>query len=865
MIELKTDEKLKIGEYLSIELIKGKNIEFFKDGVNIGTAKITNPEIFKNRKLKGVVREKVKNGYNISIVRFADLHRHSGYSLLDGASKVEDMAKLTEYAGALTDHGNMFGFLEYYKAMKKEGKQPIIGFEAYAETIDNEKNSNHLVLLTKNETGYKNLIKLTSMSYENFYMKPHVSYEMLKEHNEGIIALSACLGGEIPQLINKGDYEKAKKVANEYKNIFGEDFYIEIQRHNMGEEEDRVNEGLIKLARELQIKLVATTDSHYSYKEDKEFHEMLLALQTGRTMSDPKRMEFQGDGYHIHTPDEMDVKFKDLPEALDNTLEIAEKCSGFELELNKIYMPEFEVPEEHTQESYFEHLVWEGFKDRFEGKPEYTDEIYKERLKYEISVIEQMGYASYFLIVWDFINYAKTNGIMVGPGRGSAAGSLVSYCLHITDLDPIPYGLLFERFLNPERVSMPDIDIDFCFERREEVIEYVQDKYGEEAVSGIVTFGTFAARSAVRDIVRVNDMPYSVGDRIAKAIPLKPGMTIKNALEENPELKQMYETEDETKRILDLAMKIEGLPRHSSKHACGVVISDGPVFEHLPEFMAGSGKNKKERTSQVTMTEVEELGLLKMDFLGLKTMTVIGKTIESINKNTGANIEYLDIPHNDPYVYKYISKGQSHGVFQLESSGMRSLMGELFFDIDDRIKKIEKKYKKKGFKDIEKNKESEAYLKEMEKLGQEMFERLIAGISLYRPGPMDYLPNYLEGMKNPKNIRYLTPELKPILEATYGTIVYQEQVMQIVQSLAGYSLGRADLVRRAMGKKKNEVMREEKDYFINGKLNEDGSIDVPGCVRNGISKKIAEEIWEQMADFSKYAFNKSHKLCGIIW
>lgn len=856
MYKIVTDEKLRVGEYLSVELVDD-NVVFFKEGRRLDVKTAVNPQIFKNRKLKAVVREKTKTGYNVSIVRFADLHRHSGYSLLDGASKTKDLAELTEYAGALTDHGNMFGFLEYYKAMKKEGKQPILGFEAYAETIEGEKKGNHLVLLAKNEVGYKNLIKLTSLAFENFYRYPHVSYKMLEEHSEGLIVLSGCLGGEIPRAINKGDYEKAKKIAQEFKKIFKDNFYIEIQRHNIGEEEERVNKGLIQLSKEMNIKLVATTDSHYSRVEDREFHEMLLALQTGRTMSDSDRIQFGGDGYHIHTPDEMDIKFKDLPEALDNTLEIAEKCSEFQLNLGEIYLPKFNVPEGHTEESYFEELVYEGFKDRFGDKEEYNSEIYKNRLKYEIGIIKEMGYCSYFLIVWDFINFAKTNDIMVGPGRGSAAGSLVSYCLHITDLDPIPYGLLFERFLNPERVSMPDIDIDFCFERREEVIEYVKNKYGEEAVSGIVTFGTFAARGAVRDIARVNNYPYHVGDRIAKAIPLKPGMTIKDALDENPELKNMYETEEVTRMILDTAMKVEGLPRHSSRHACGVVISDGPVENYLPEFLAGEGNNK-ERTSQVTMTEVEELGLLKMDFLGLKTMTVIGKTIESINKNTNNNIRYLDIPHNDPYVYRDISKGYSHGVFQLESPGMRSLMIELFFDVDSKIKELEKKYKVKGFNNPQGKGDKEAFISEMKGFGQELFERLIAGVSLYRPGPMDYLPNYLEGMRNPENIIYLTPELEPILEATYGTIVYQEQVMQIVQSLAGYSLGRADLVRRAMGKKKDEIMKEEKDYFINGKLNEDGTIDVPGCVRNGISKEIAEEIWEQMADFSKYAFNKSH-------
>jgi len=857
---LETKETFKIGEYLSAEL-SGNIIIFSKDGKEIGRTEAEDTKIFKNRKLKGVVREKAQKGYKISIVRFADLHRHSGYSLLDGICKIEDLANLTEYVGALTDHGNMFGFLEYYKAMKKVGKQPIIGFEAYSETIDREKKGNHLILLAQNKTGYENLIKLTSIAYENFHIKPHVSYEMLQKYSEGIICLSACIGGEVPQAIIKGNYNKAKQIVQKYKSIFGNNYYLEIQRHGIGIEEDKANEGLLKLSKEFNIKVVATTDSHYSYKEDEEIHEMLLALQTGRTLSDPKRMRFKGSGYHIHTPDEMDEKFKDIPEALDNTLEIAEKCSNFELKLGKIHLPKFDIPKEYKNtKDYFEHLVYEGFKDRFQGKEEFNNPVYKNRLEHEIKIIEQMGYPAYFLIVWDFINYAKQNKIMVGPGRGSAVGSLAAYCLNITDLDPIPYGLLFERFLNPERVTMPDIDVDFCYERREEVINYVKKKYGEKAVSRIVTFGTFAARGAIRDIARINDYPYSLGDKIARTIPPKPGITIEKALEENPELKEMYDSERDVKKIVDIAKKIEGIPRHSSTHACGLVVAPGPVNNYLPEFLSvdRNHKDKMDRTAQVTMTEVEELGLLKMDFLGLKTMTTIGEAIKSINRNTKENIKYEDIPHDDPYVYREISKGNSQAVFQLESPGMRTFMKELYPDVDKKIKSLEKKHKVKGFKNPTGKGDKKAFIFEMKKLGQELFERLIAGIALYRPGPLDYIPNYLKGMENPDKIEYLTPKLEPILKSTYGTIVYQEQVMQIVQSLAGYSLGRADLVRRAMGKKKVKVMEEEKEYFINGRLNKDGTIDVPGCIRNGISKEIAEEIWEQMVDFAKYAFNKSH-------
>lgn len=857
MYKFKSNMDLKVKDYLDVKLV-GENVIFIKEGKEVGRATAIDAKIFKKRKLKAKVTKKNKdNEYNVDVARFVFLHQHTGYSLLDGAAKIKDLVKALRIAGAITDHGTMSGFFHFYKEMLKQGKQPIVGFEAYVETITGEKKSNHLVLLAKNQIGYKNLIKLTSLAYENFYKKPHVSFEMLEKYSDGLIVLSGCLGGEIPRAINKGNYELAKEIAEKYLDLFGDDYYIEIQNHHIGEEEDRVNEGLIKLAREMNIKLVATTDNHYVNKEDKDIHEILLALQTGRTLSDEKRMRFQGDGYHVETDDEIDERFKHIPEALDNTLEIAEKCSGFELELGEIYLPKFDVPEGHTEASYFEYLTHKGFEDRFKGREEFDNPVYKKRLQHEINTIEQMGYSAYFLIVWDFIDYAKRNGIMVGPGRGSAAGSLVSFCLHITDIDPIPYGLLFERFLNPERVSMPDIDVDFCFERREEVIQYVQEKYGEEAVSGIVTFGTFAARGTVRDVARVLDCPYSTGDKIAKSIPDKVGMTIADALIENPELKAMYDNEQIVKKVIDTAMKLEGLPRHSSKHACGVIISDGPVDQYLPEFMAGK-KDEKSRTSQVTMSEVEELGLLKMDFLGLKTMSIIGRAIESINKNTGGNLKYLEIPFNDPYVYNEISKGKSYAVFQLESPGMRSFMTDLYSDVENKIKTIESKHKVKGFNNPEGKGDKEAFMSEMKVFGQELFERLIAGVSLYRPGPMDYLPNYLKGMKNPDEIVYLTPMLEDILEPTYGTIVYQEQVMTIVQNLAGYSLGRADLVRRAMGKKELDVMRKEKEYFIDGKLNDDGSIDVPGCVRNGIPRQVAAEIWEQMSDFSKYAFNKSH-------
>lgn len=615
MMKVQFEQSFKIGTYLDVFLKKGDNTlaEVFYDGKVIAEIPIKNASIFNNRKLKVVVKDVGYKYHTLQLVRFADLHRHSGYSLLDGATKIDDMAEKTEYVGALTDHGNMYGFLAYYKKMKSLGKQPILGFEAYAENIEGMKKGNHLLLLAKNEKGYKNLIKLTSMAYENFYNKPHVKYEWLERYNEGIIALSACLGGEIPQLIIASKLDKAKEVIEKFISIYGDDFYLEIQNHNMGYEEELVNKHLIQLSKEMGVKLVATTDSHYTHKEDKGTHEILLCMQTGKTLNDPSRMKFSGDGYHIHTADDMDERFSFIPEAIDNTLEIAEKCSKFELQLGKIYMPKFEIPEGETENSLFEKLAWEGFDKRFEDQEQLKDSVYIDRMKHEISTIQNMGFSAYFLIVADFIGYAKKNGIMVGPGRGSAVGSLVSYALGIIDLDPIPYDLLFERFLNPERVSMPDIDIDFCFERRDEVIDYVKNKYGEHSVSKIITFGTLAARSVVRDVARVQEYPYSLGDRIAKSIPMEIGMTLDKALEMNPDLKAAYYNEVDVRKVIDEAKKLEGLPRHASMHACGVIISDGPVDNYLPETLMGDDKTGKERTSQVVMTEVEELGLLKMD------------------------------------------------------------------------------------------------------------------------------------------------------------------------------------------------------------------------------------------------------------
>ncbi|WCF11449.1 DNA polymerase III subunit alpha (plasmid) [Paenibacillus thiaminolyticus] len=832
-----------VGDFLDAEL-KGGLISLIKNKKKIGEYPAESAiHSFKNRKkLKAYVHEINGKTATVQIVRWADLHRHSGYSLLDGASHIKDLVDKTEFAGAISDHGVMFGVLEYYKQMNAMRKRPIIGFEAYMETLDGEKLGNHTLLLAKNLVGFKNLMKLTSYSYDNFYRKPHISYALLREYSDGIIATSACIGNEIPQRILKGDYEGAKRVALEMIDIFGrEDFYIEIQRHGF-QEEVLCNAQLTKLAKELDLKIVAGIDSHYTNLEDAKDHEILLCIQTGKKMTDEDRMQFSGTGYHIHSADEVEELFKDLPEALDNTLEIAEKCN-LELELGKIFMPAFECPKGYTESTYFEHLVWKGFDERFAGS-EKDCELYRSRVQYEINTIKKMGFEGYFLIVWDFIDWAKKQSIYVGPGRGSVVGSLVAYCMKITDLDPIPYGLLFERFLNPERVTMPDIDVDFQDDRRNEVIDYVCNKYGTEAVSKIITFGKMKARAGVRDIARALNLPYSLGDKIAKSIPEHPNMTLQKAFKESIEFSRLYNSDPEIKRVVDIAMKFEGLPRHASQHACGVIIAPSAINNYLPEIlMENKETGEKERTSQFVMTEVEECGLLKMDFLGLRTMSVIEKTVSYVNegyrKEGKAPLRYEDIPLNDKRVYMDIAKGESYGVFQLESPGMRSFMKELYVDASET---------KEGT--------------------MELFERLIAGVSLYRPGPMESIPDYIQNMRNPEYIQYAHPVLKQILERTYGKVVYQEQVMQIVREMAGYSLGRSDLVRRAMGKKKAEVMEKEKHFFINGKDNEDGTSDVLGCIRNGIPKETAEKIWDIMAKFAEYAFNKSHAaayaMIGII-
>lgn len=817
----------KKGEFFDVELIgmMADRIAISKLGIVILTVDALEAEkAFSGRrtKLKAVVKAIEDEVAIFQIIHWADLHRHSGYSLLDGGSKLPDIVRKTEYAGAITDHGAMFGVLDYYKKMRAADKLPILGFEAYAETIGGVKDGNHLLLLAKNLEGYKNLVKLTSKSQENFYRKPHVSYDMLGTYGKGIISSTSCMGSEISQLLLQRKYEEAKYVAKAYMEIFGkEDYYVELQRHGF-DEELIVNPQLIQLARELDLKIIGTTDSHYTDKDDGYDHEVLLCIGTGKKMTDPDRMKFSGSGYHIHSHEEVEQLFADIPEVLDNTLEIAEKCSELDLGLGKVYMPKFEVPVPFESEmAYLRHLTWEGYRKRFGGTAKDCDE-YRDRLTFELDVIDGMGFPGYFLIVWDFIDFAKRNGILVGPGRGSVVGALTAFCLNITDLDPIPLGLLFERFLNPDRISMPDIDLDFPDDKRELVIDYVKNKYGEEAVSKIVTFGTLAARAVIKDVGRVLDYPVALTSKIAKTIPAVPKMTIKKAFKESPEFDQMYKSDPDVKKIVDIALKLEGLPRHASQHACGILIAPSSVSDYIPEILMENKETKiKERTSQFNMSECEECGILKMDFLGLRTMTVISKSLENVNPKRIAlgqkPLHYLDIPLNDKRVYQDIGRGESYGVFQLESGGMRSFMKELFADA-----------------------------MQTEEGTMELFERLVAGVSLYRPGPLDYIPDYLKNIRNPDYIVYDHPKLKNILEFTYGVIVYQEQCMFIVRELADFTKGEADEVRKAFAKK------------LEDKIGPLGEQFVKGCVKNGIDREIAERIWAKMKEFGKYAFNKSH-------
>ncbi|MDK2814351.1 MAG: polymerase subunit alpha [Thermoanaerobacter sp.] len=752
---------------------------------------------------------------------FVHLHVHSEYSLLDGSCRIKDLiAKTKELnmkAIAITDHGVMYGVIDFYKEAVAQGIKPIIGCEIYVAPrsmqdreygIDNE--NYHLVLLAKDMTGYKNLMKIVTVaSIEGFYYKPRVDREFLKEHSEGLIALSACLAGEVPSYILRGEYEKAKEAALFYDSIFGRgNFYLELQDHGILEQQ-KVNKELIRLSKETGIPLVATNDVHYLEKKDAKAHEVLLCIQTGKTIDDEDRMSFPTDEFYLKSPEEMENLFSCCKEAIENTEKITDMCN-VEFEFNKTKLPKYDLPEGVDSYEYLRNLCYEGLYKRYKNP---SKEVI-ERLDYELSVIKQMGYVDYFLIVWDFIKFAKDNGIMTGPGRGSAAGSLVAYTLGITNIDPIKYNLLFERFLNPERVSMPDIDSDFCYERRQEVIDYVVKKYGKDNVAQIITFGTMAARAVIRDVGRALNYPYAEVDVIAKMIPFELGMTIDKALSLNPELKARYENEEKVKQLIDISRSLEGLPRHASTHAAGVVISKEPLVNYVP-----LQKNEDSIVTQFPMTTLEELGLLKMDFLGLRTLTVIRDTIEMVEKNRGVTIDFDSMEYDDPKVYELISKGETEGVFQLESSGMKQFMAEL---------------KPKNLEDI------------------------IAGISLYRPGPMDQIPRYLANKNHPESIVYDHPLLKPILDVTYGCMVYQEQVMQIVRDVAGYSLGRSDLVRRAMAKKKMDVMEQERKNFIYGIVDEEGNVIVPGALRNGLDEATANKLFDEMLDFANYAFNKSH-------
>ena len=749
-------------------------------------------------------------------MEFTHLHVHTEYSLLDGSSKIKELVHRAKELGmdslAITDHGVMYGAIEFYKAALAEGINPILGCEVYvapgsrfdreaAKGAEDDSRYHHLVLLAENNEGYQNLVKIVSKGFtEGFYYKPRVDYEVLRTYSKGVIALSACLAGVVPYFLRRGLYEEAKKEALILQDIFGKgNFFLELQDHGIPEQQT-VNTGLLRMSKELSIDLVATNDVHYIYDADAEAHDILLCIQTGKKVADEDRMRYEGGQYYLKSAEEMAELFPYAREAIENTHKIAERCH-VEIEFNHYKLPHFEVPEGFTSEGYLRHLCQEGLVHRYgeeAGK-------YQKRLDYELDTIVTMGFVDYFLIVWDFIKYAKDHGIPVGPGRGSAAGSLVAYSLNITDLiDPIRYNLIFERFLSPGRVTMPDIDVDFCYERRPEVIDYVTKKYGADHVVQIVTFGTMSARMVIRDVGRVLDYPYAYVDSVAKAIPMELGITIAKALTMNPELKRLYESDDQAKKLIDMSMRLEGLPRHTSIHAAGIVIAPQPVDDFVPLSRAADGNI----TTQYTMVTLEELGLLKMDFLGLRTLTVIQNAI-------GGRFDVHDIDYDDPEVFDMIGKGQTEGVFQLESAGMRNFMKEL---------------------------------------KPRNLEEIIAGISLYRPGPMDFIPHYIKGKNNQDSIRYDCPELEPILSPTYGCIVYQEQVMQIVRELAGYNNAQSDDIRRTMSKKKIEKMAKEKNDFIYG--NEERGID--GCIKRGISEEVAKKIYDDMTDFAKYAFNKSH-------
>ncbi len=754
---------------------------------------------------------------------FVHLHLHSEYSLLDGACRINPLIQrakaLNMHSLAITDHGVMYGVIDFYKACKKEGIKPILGCEVYTaprtykdKDPRQDADQGHLILLAKDNRGYQNLMRLVSMGFtEGFYYKPRIDYALLEQYHEGLIALSACLGGDIPQKLINGEYQNAKAIALKLNSIMGAgNFYLELQYNNLAEQK-QVNAELVRLSEETGIPLIATNDVHYIHREDARAQEILICIQTGKTIDDPDRLKFETDEFYLKSQEEMWEHFKAYPEALLNTVRVAEACN-VELQFGQLHLPSYDVPEGTTPFEYLAEQCKKGFKERYDDE---DDELLN-RLEFELSVIHQMGYVDYFLIVWDFIKYARDNGIMVGPGRGSAAGSIVSYCLGITNVDPIKYNLIFERFLNPERISMPDIDIDFCYERRQEVIDYVVRKYGEDRVAQIITFGTMAARAAVRDVGRALAVPYNEVDKVAKLIPMMQGrhITIVDALEMNSELKMLYTSEPRIHELLDTAKTLEGMPRHASTHAAGVVISSEPLTNFVPLY-----RNEELISTQFPMTTLEELGMLKMDFLALRTITVIRDAVELIQKNQGQPINIDAIDYEDQPVYEMIGRGDTAGVFQLESQGMTSFMKEL---------------------------------------QPSCLEDIIAGISLYRPGPMDQIPRYIRNKNNPEAITYVTPKLKPILDVTYGCMVYQEQVMQVFRDLGGFSLGRSDLVRRAMSKKKKEVMDAERQNFVYGSINEKDQVVIPGAIRNGVSEDAANIIFDEMMDFASYAFNKSH-------
>ncbi|MCI6713487.1 MAG: DNA polymerase III subunit alpha [Lachnospiraceae bacterium] len=756
---------------------------------------------------------------------FVHLHVHTEYSLLDGSNKIKEYVKRVKELGmdsaAITDHGVMYGVIDFYKAAKEAGINPIIGCEVYVaphsrfdrELTGGEDRYYHLVLLAENNVGYANLMKIVSKGFtEGYYYRPRVDFEVLQQYHEGIIALSACLAGEVPRLIQKGLIDEAKKTAKKFEECFGKgNYFLELQDHGIPAQQ-MVNSALLNMSKELGIPLVATNDVHYTYAEDAQPHDILLCLQTGKKLADEDRMRYEGGQYYVKSEEEMKGLFPYAWEAVENTQRIADRCH-VEIEFGNYKVPHYEVPEGYDSWTYLNKLCRDGMAERY---PE-DDGTLQKRLEYELDIIKTMGFVDYFLIVWDYINYCRENNIAVGPGRGSAAGSIVSYCLKITNIDPIKYNLLFERFLNPERVSMPDIDVDFCFERRQEVIDYVGRKYGTDKVVQIVTFGTMAAKGVIRDVGRVMDLPYAYVDGIAKMIPNELNITIDRALELNPEFKKLYREDEQVHTLIDMCKRLEGLPRHTSMHAAGVVICPAAADDFVPLSRGSDGSI----TTQFPMTTIEELGLLKMDFLGLRTLTVIQNAVRMVEKSTGIFIDIDNIDYNDPAVLASIGTGRTDGVFQLESGGMKNFMKEL---------------KPQSLEDI------------------------IAGISLYRPGPMDFIPKYIKGKNNPETVTYDCPQLEPILAPTYGCIVYQEQVMQIVRDLGGYTMGRSDLVRRAMSKKKQYVMEQERKNFTFGNPEE----GVPGCVANGISAEVADHIYDTMMDFAKYAFNKSHAACYAV-